>query len=155
MFLGTYWHTLDEKNRFILPTKLREAVNLDEEGHKFVFTRGLDKSVFMFPPSEFHRFSERVKRGAFTRNRDFKLEFAASATHQAIDKQGRITVPAQLLKDAEIAKEIAVIGNFDWIEIWSRERWERRLAESEARGAYDREARSLFEGTDDEGEKER
>ena len=42
MLMGEYHHNLDEKNRLIIPSKLRE-----EMGDLFVLTRGLDGCLFI------------------------------------------------------------------------------------------------------------
>ncbi len=45
MWYGEYLHTLDEKDRFILPAKFREKIKtLDKK--KFFITRGLDGCLF-------------------------------------------------------------------------------------------------------------
>ena len=44
MLMGEYHHSIDDKNRLIIPSKLRE-----ELGSEFVVTRGLDKCLFVYP----------------------------------------------------------------------------------------------------------
>ena len=39
-------------------------------------------------------------------------------------KEGRFFSPPILREYAELDKEIAIIGNFDTFEIWSKQRWE-------------------------------
>ncbi len=147
MFYGSHTHSLDEKNRFTLPAKFRDAVNLEAEGHKFCLARGYEKTIFMFPPSAFREFVDRVERGgSFTQHRDFKIKFLASVRDAAIDAQGRITLPQNLLELAQIQKEIVVIGAIRWIEIWAKERWDEFETKGEEVGEYDLHARELFEG---------
>ena len=40
MFIGEYHHTIDEKGRIIIPSKVR-----DEIGNSFIITRGIDSIV--------------------------------------------------------------------------------------------------------------
>ena len=43
MFMGEYNHTIDTKNRLIIPSKFREAL-----GDEFVVTKGLDGCLFVY-----------------------------------------------------------------------------------------------------------
>ena len=54
MLMGEYHHNLDEKNRLIIPSKLRE-----EMGDLFVITRGLDGCVFIYPKEECNQIIEK------------------------------------------------------------------------------------------------
>ena len=47
-----------------------------------------------------------------------------SASGQEFDKQGRINLPANLIKEASISKECVVVGVLDHIEIWGKEAWD-------------------------------
>ena len=56
--------------------------------------------------------------------RAFIRHFYANAVESEIDKQGRITLPADLREYANIDKELVTIGNLDKIEVWSKEEWD-------------------------------
>jgi MraZ protein len=44
MLIGEYQHSLDIKNRIIVPSKLREDL-----GNRFVITKGLDGCLYAYP----------------------------------------------------------------------------------------------------------
>ena len=44
MFMGEYHHNIDDKNRLIMPSKLR-----DDLGESFIVTRGIDSCLFVYP----------------------------------------------------------------------------------------------------------
>ena len=48
MFYGEYSHTLDKKNRLIIPSRFRDVIK-DMCIEKFYVTRGLDECLFIFP----------------------------------------------------------------------------------------------------------
>ena len=50
--------------------------------------------------------------------------FFASATLETPDKQGRITVPAELRDYAGLERDCAVVGVNTRMEIWSASAWE-------------------------------
>ena len=52
--------------------------------------------------------------------------FVANATYSDIDGQGRITIPANLRKEAGLDKEVSVVGLGKILNIWDTARWKER-----------------------------
>ena len=120
MLMGEYHHDLDEKNRLIIPSKLRE-----EMGDLFVLTRGLDGCLFIYPKEEWDQIIEKYKELPNTRDaRNFMRFFLAGATECSFDKQGRISISSPLMRYAELEKECVIIGVNDHLEVWCEDRWE-------------------------------
>ena len=120
MLMGEYHHNLDEKNRLIIPSKLRE-----EMGDLFVLTRGLDGCLFIYPKEEWDQIIEKYKELPNTRDaRNFMRFFLAGATECSFDKQGRISISSPLMRYAELEKECVIIGVNDHLEVWCEDRWE-------------------------------
>lgn len=121
MFIGEYQHALDNKNRIIVPSKLRE-----ELGSKFVITKGLDGCIYAYPQSEWKVLEEKLKTLPLTNKdaRSFVRFFFAGACEIEMDKQGRGLIPQNLKEYAGIEKEIVSIGVLTRVEIWSKEKWQ-------------------------------
>jgi MraZ protein len=128
MLLGEHDHSLDEKNRLTLPSKLRGAF---EEG--VVVTRGVDRCLEAYPRGGWEQTVARIGAldplGADAR-RLRRLVFGGAAQGD-LDKQGRIVVPAGLLAHAGITREVTVVGVSDHLEIWDRAQWRQQLHEVE------------------------
>ncbi len=120
MLIGEYQHSLDAKNRMIVPSKLREDL-----GNKFVITKGLDGCLYIYPTDEWVKLQEKLKTLPLTNKdaRAFVRFFFAGASEVEIDKQGRGLIPQNLKEYAGIEKEIVSIGVLSRVEIWSREKW--------------------------------
>lgn len=120
MFSGEYQHSLDNKNRMIVPSKLRE-----ELGSKFVITKGLDGCLYAYPQEEWHKLEEKLKTLPLTNKdaRAFVRFFFSGACEIEIDKQGRGLIPQNLKEYAGIEKDIVSIGVLSRVEIWSKEKW--------------------------------
>jgi len=120
MFIGEYQHTLDQKNRVIMPAKFREKL-----GDSFVMTKGLDNCLFVYSLEEWRVVEEKLKSLPMTSKdaRAFVRFFFAGATECELDKQGRIVMPNNLKEYAKIDKELVIIGVSTRIEIWSKEEW--------------------------------
>lgn len=135
MFLGTYEPLLDNKGRLILPAKFR-----DQLSRGLVVTRGQEHCLYVFPMDEFAEILGRLQQAPMTSKeaRTYTRVFLSGANDQIPDKQGRITVPAQLREYAGLERELAVIGSGSHIEIWDMAAWNKFLADSESEFA-DRE----------------
>ncbi|HPA55595.1 MAG TPA: division/cell wall cluster transcriptional repressor MraZ, partial [Bacillota bacterium] len=56
MFIGEYNHTLDPKNRVIMPSKFREKL-----GDSFVMTKGLDNCLFIYSSRDWSIVEDKLK----------------------------------------------------------------------------------------------
>ncbi|WP_426349474.1 division/cell wall cluster transcriptional repressor MraZ [Alloiococcus sp. CFN-8] len=122
MFIGEYNHSLDNKNRMIIPAKLREGL----EG-RYIITKGLDGCLYVYPLDEWRELAEKLKALPLTDKnaRDFVRFFFSGASEIEVDKQGRGLIPQNLIEYAGITKDIISIGVLTKVEIWSKERWDR------------------------------
>ncbi len=143
MFMGEFHHTLDDKQRVIIPSKFRY-----ELGEKFIITRGLEKCLFVYSLSEWNTIVERLKTLPFTKKdaRDFIRFFLSGATECEFDRQGRISITSPLVSYADLNKNIVVIGANDRLEIWSEDSWNNFFKNNEDKLADI--AEHLFESVD-------
>lgn len=129
MMMGEYHHSLDEKNRLIIPIKFREELRKE-----FVITRGLEGCIFLYSLSEWKQIVSKLQSLPFTRKdvRDFSRFFLSGATTLEFDKQGRINITSPLITYANLTKNCVIIGVNDHVEIWSEERWNEFITEKES-----------------------
>ena len=128
MFLGTHSPRLDEKGRLILPAKFRDQM---DEG--VVITRGQERCLYVFPAAEFERLAGQLRQAPVTSKqaRDYLRVFLSGASDEAVDRQGRVTIPPVLRSYAGLDRDCAVIGAGERVEIWAAEAWEAYLAQQE------------------------
>jgi MraZ protein len=128
VFLGTHSPRLDEKGRLFLPARFR-----DDLAEGLVVTKGQERCLFVFPIQEFRRVTEALSAAPVTQKtvRDYSRVFFASASHEIPDRQGRVTIPAQLRQYAGLTKDCVVIGANTRLEIWDTAAWEAYLADRE------------------------
>lgn len=120
-FIGEHSHNIDKKGRLIIPAKFREAL-----GPKIYLTRGLDGCIKVYTPDQFTKLVTQLNALPSTNKaaREYTRFFISSAAECEIDSQGRILIPANLVKKAELVKECVVIGCGSNIEIWAQEKWD-------------------------------
>lgn len=124
MFYGEYQHSLDNKDRVIIPAKFREIFK-ENYVEKFFITRGLDQCLFVFTEESWRAQEKKFRELSFTKGeaRKFNRLFFSGAGEVICDKQGRILIPSYLKSYADIKEDVVIIGVSDRIEIWSKEKW--------------------------------
>lgn len=128
MFLGTHTPRLDEKGRLILPAKFRDRLAAG-----LVVTRGQERCLYVFPMDEFMRYADGLRAAPVTNKavRDYLRVLLSGASDEIPDKQGRVTIPANLRSYAGLDREVTVIGQGNHVEVWDTAAWETYLAGTE------------------------
>lgn len=131
MFIGEYYHSIDDKGRLAVPVKFRAAL---QKGA--VVTRGLDNCLFLYTKTEWKVLAEKLSKLPISQanTRAFARLMLAGAMDVSIDKQGRIILPDYLRKYAEMKKKVVVAGLYNRFEIWDEDAWDRYKESTEQRG---------------------
>jgi MraZ protein len=132
MFLGRYAHSVDAKGRLAIPARYRE-----ELAAGVVLTRGIDRCLALYPMSAWLPLAEQVSGLPITDPdaRTFRRMVFAEAVDLELDAQGRILLPPELRRYADIDRDAYVVGVNTSIEIWSPARWDAQSALMENDGA--------------------
>ncbi len=120
MLIGEFTHTLDDKKRITLPTKLRK-----ELGKSVVITPGLDSCLFLFTKKEWDTIAEKLSSGSMLEQntRSFSRYLFGQAMELDVDSSGRILVPENLRNLANLMQKVVLIGVKTRMEVWSEEKW--------------------------------
>lgn len=142
MFMGEYHHSIDDKNRLIIPAKFRE-----ELGNSFIITRGIENCLFVYSLNDWEKIVKKLESLPFTKKdaRNFTRFFMSGAVDAEIDKQGRSGLSQALVDYAKIEKECVIIGAGNRLEIWSKQEWDNFF--NSAKDNMSDIAENLFEGT--------
>ena len=121
MFMGTTYNSIDDKNRLIVPSRLRS-----ELGNRCVMTKGLDTCLNIYTMSSWEKQMEKISRmpESDPKVRAFIRHFCGNAVECELDKQGRIVIPQELKTYAEIDRDLVTMGAMSKIEVWSRPLWD-------------------------------
>jgi MraZ protein len=142
VFIGTYDHSLDPKGRVILPRRFR-----DELGQEMVFTKGIERCLYVFPLGEFEAFASKLRGLPLTErpSRDFIRVLVAGASQESADSQGRVVIPQPLREYAGLARDVVVVGQLSRVEVWDKAEWERYVPAAQAAYSSDANAAHLAE----------
>jgi len=118
LFYGEYAHSLDIKNRMVIPAKFRTAL-----GNAFMITHGFDKCLTIYTMDEWHNLEERLK--ILPRSNENVRKHLRTVFGEAFgcepDGSGRVLIPQKLRDYAGINKDLISIGVSEYIEVWSKE----------------------------------
>jgi MraZ protein len=133
MFLGRFYHTIDDKGRLTVPARFRDSLQTDGA----YVTQGFDKNLMVLPPAAFDTLSQRVRllNVAEQDTRQFRRMLYSGSEHVTMDKAGRILIPQFLRQANGVLSDVVVVGNGDYFEICSPEEWEaqnERLLDAQA-----------------------
>lgn len=120
ILFGTFDRLLDEKNRLSLPSKLVKKLSSTVyamNGHNNVMY--LYSEEFFLQECERTMKLNRDKKMA----RDISLFRSSDVTEFEIDNVNRIHLDVSTMKRYNFKKEVTIIGNYDHLEIWNTEDW--------------------------------
>jgi MraZ protein len=121
-FRGTYDHTLDAKNRLTVPAKFRP-----ELAGGIVVASGLrHRCVEIWIPDQFAAHVEASVAGmhhASAQADAIQTFYNAHSFDSELDTAGRVMLPAKMLAQASLKKDVVVTGGGNHLKVWDSEAW--------------------------------
>lgn len=130
--IGTYECKADAKGRIMMPIAIKkQLVHMLSEG--FVLKRAVfNPCLELYPMKEWTALMEKVNGlNRFNKkNNDFIRRFTAGVKTVEMDVSGRLLIPKDLVKHAQIGKEIVVSSAVNILEIWDKSLYEKAIDEA-------------------------
>jgi MraZ protein len=124
VFVGEFTHTIDEKNRLVLPAKFRAFIN-DVEDKKGFFILASpvmgEHCLRLYTMTGWQPVAAKLRLEA-DKSKDpsrYLRYFASRGEFVPLDAQNRLVVPQKLMDYAGLKKDVLMVGNVDWIEVWN------------------------------------
>ena len=138
---GNYKRILDDKNRVLIPSKLRKNL-----GNFIYITLGLDNVLEIRNKNDFLNWKEKLlsNNALNKQTRIFTRLLLGNTFDIEIDKQGRIILPDIFKQKIKIKKEVMFIGVGSKIEIWPNEKYLEFLEKFNQENSLDNLADKLF-----------
>jgi len=140
--------SLDNKGRMFMPSRYRQSL-LDECDGKLVLTVDRDRCLLLYPFPAWEVVEQQLNglSGIDRRVRRLQRLMIGYACELDMDGNGRILLPQQLRKYANMDKHIMLIGQGNKFELWDEETWNRQqeiwLAEEDEDEEVSDELKSL------------
>ena len=118
MLTGKFFHSLDAKNRIIIPSKLKEQL-----GAKVTILRGSDRCLTLYSEEEWNKYEEKISELPTTKLRAIRRYIHSNAKEVQPDSQGRVMLEDDMLEFAGITRKVVTLGCGNYVEVWAEETW--------------------------------
>ena len=126
MLIGTYSYKIDSKGRIPIPAPFRGYLGENYPEEEFILVAGMMRCLYMQPRSIWERHSRKLKNKYFdAKIRKIDTFYSGHSALVSFDKQGRILIPSLLKEFAQFKNDIIIVGNMNWIELWSADNWKK------------------------------
>lgn len=126
MLLGTYQHSLDAKNRIIIPSKFMEEL----AGRLYIYPAAAGTCIKLYGEAKWNEYCQMIESLPPDKSYAVKAQIFPASQQVNPDAQNRIPIPASMLQKAGIeGKSVITVGMGSCCEIWSQEKYERKQAE--------------------------
>ena len=132
MITGEFRYSLDEKNRLMIPSRIRAEI----PGNSIVLTRGGEQCLWAFTHEEWKKVCQGLVGSTSLFQEKARLmqrRIVAPAQETEVDRSGRIIIPPTLREFAGLKKECIILGIQTYLEIWDEGGYAAYLAENESR----------------------
>lgn len=133
MLIGEFTTKFTSGNRIALPKKFRS-----ELGDFLIVTQGYEGCLVLVDKARFQKLTEGVANKPFIAG-DVRetTRFLLGGAHEIeLDPQGRFVLPNHLSQHAKIKDdEVVFLGLINWVEIWSKGRWDEHKEKLEQKSA--------------------
>ncbi len=130
VFTGTYDHTIDTKNRLAIPaevrTRIKRSAGMDDDGSVFLYvTLAKDGTLCLYTEKGYEQRADELDHSEMDPDELLEYEriFYSLSKSVEFDKQGRVTLPSNLLERAGLGSEVVLIGVKDHLEVRDRKAW--------------------------------
>lgn len=125
MFLGKYPCAVDGDNRLSVPSAFR-----DQLAGGIYITQGFERNLLILTAEAFQEIYRRVTslNMADPLARLLLRMILGNAQESIMDGEQHVTVSAELRDFAELGEKALLIGQGDYLEIWSAELWSKQEA---------------------------
>lgn len=120
MYFGKFEHSLDSKNRLLIPSKIKEVLS-----RKVYIMKGFDGCVSLYDENGFNNLTSKMSELSYTKanERTYIRLLLASVVEIQLDSVGRILIPVDVMNKYSLEKDLIILGCNDHLEIWNKTKW--------------------------------
>lgn len=128
LFVGTYEHAIDSKQRLAVPADVRQQ--LERAGETSLYCVLLEgPTLALYTTAGFQKRADELDQSQRPAEEVLLYEqwFYSNAARLEMDAQGRVRLPERLLGMAGLQRDVVLLGVKDHLEIHDREKWNQRV----------------------------
>jgi MraZ protein len=126
LFLGYHPAQLKKSNHLSLPSNWKESIS----GGIYI-TQGFDQNLLILTTDTFKEIYVRITSLNITDPlaRLLMRMFMGTARHIEMDESRAISIPRDLMNYANLKEKIVIVGQGDYIEVWSQSQWNKQQSQ--------------------------
>jgi MraZ protein len=126
LFLGHHHSQLKNSNRLSLPSHWKQAIS-----GGIYLTQGFDQNLLILTVGAFQEVYLRITSLNITDPlaRLLLRMFLGAACFLEMDEKGILLLPTDLMKYANLNGKIVIVGQGDYLEIWSPDQWHQQQSQ--------------------------
>ncbi len=132
-FLGTFDYATDGTGRLNIPAKFRKVLSQLGENN-LIISKEQDEYLTIYPYKSWKvQIGDKIAELPHSHSKANRLRrlLGLTTTEASIDKQGRVNIPTDYYKHADIDKDVRIIGSVDTIQLWNPDTHDRLSQTSE------------------------
>jgi MraZ protein len=131
MFRGAAALNLDAKGRLAVPSKHRDALQV-QSGGRLVMTAHPHGCLLLYPQPAWLPIEEKINAlPSFDRTAStWKRLMLGYAEEFELDNSGRLLVPQVLRELTGLEKEVMLVGQGNYFELWSMNGWKKQMEQA-------------------------
>lgn len=132
LFLSTYQNKIDAKGRVLVPAQFRASLVGENLSAMVIYESFVNECIEGCDIERIKKLSESIDNlDPFSEERDaFATAVLGGSSQLTIDGDGRVILPADLLKKVKIKSELVFVGKGSTFEIWQPEKFAEYMAKA-------------------------
>jgi MraZ protein len=108
-----------------IPARFREQIRENHES-PLILILGFEKTISIYPLDEWKKIESKLTTldNLNEEKREFQRRLMKAMDEVEIDQQGRIMISPVLRKEADIKKNVVIVGMLNRIEVWDKQNYE-------------------------------
>ena len=125
MFRGVNTLNLDAKGRLAIPTRYRDVLARQGDGHMVVTINYAERCLWLYPLTEWEDIERKLVAlpSLDAAAQRLKRILIGHASDCDLDASGRVLLPGPLREFADLRKRVVLIGQGNKFEIWDENLW--------------------------------
>ena len=131
LFVGTYEHSIDAKNRLAIPSDIRDTLEKAKRNSVLYAVILEGPTLCLYTEEDFDKRSNQLDDSQRPPQEVLLYEqmFYSLAQRLELDKQGRVRLPERLTTLAKLERDVVIIGVKDHLQVHDRTQWQSRMAQ--------------------------
>ncbi|MBK4724885.1 MULTISPECIES: division/cell wall cluster transcriptional repressor MraZ [Erwiniaceae] len=131
MFRGATLVNLDSKGRLAVPTRYRETLIGESQGHMVCTIDLHQPCLLLYTLPEWEIIEQKLSRLSSMNPAERRVQrlLLGHASECQMDNAGRLLLANTLRQHASLTKEVMLVGQFNKFELWDEQTWYQQVKE--------------------------